>query len=262
MATTNLTERWAERANYKEASADAGKKLFIKGGNVCGYGEEPDGVSVQDLEKGKPFTLHKTGDVIVAAAGTIAQGDDIMSNAIGKATKFIPNKAAISKEATTARTTIVLADDPELKNIPLALNQLYKIKASLRLKNNHSGAQTAQVKLTVPAGATAKGNIFGGVEGTNLFSLNAVDAALTNAFTQAIPATDEAVLNIDGIVDMGATAGTLGLQWAVHTTTGADTIDLLPGSILEIENTGELKKAGKCLEGATDGDILVNLKLG
>ena len=262
MATTNLTERWGERANYKEAAADADKKLFIKSGEACGFGEEPDGVSVQDLEKGLPYTLHKTGDVTVAGAGTIAAGDDVMSNAIGKAMKFVPNNVTKAKADTTQRTTIVLADDPELKDISLAINQLYKIKASLRLKNNHNSAQTFQAKFTVPSGAAAKGNIFGGVESTNLLSLNAVDATLTNAFTQAIAASSEALLNIDGILDVGTTAGLLSLQWANDSTTGVDTIDVLEGSILEIENTAELKKAGKCLEGATDGDILVNLKLG
>lgn len=261
MATTNLTERWAERANYKEAAADANKKLFIKSGEACGYGEEPDGVSVQDLEKGLPYTLHKSGDVVVTAAGTVAAGDDVMSNAIGKAVKHVPDNAVASKATKTARTTIVLADDPELKDISLALNQLYKIKASLKFKNNHNGAQTVQAKLALPSGSTATGEIFGGVESTNLFTLNAVDAPLTTAFEQALAASSEGILNFNGMVQTGSVAGNMDLQWAVSTTTGSAAIDLLAGSIIEIENTSTLKKAGKCLVGATDGDILVNLKL-
>lgn len=87
--------------------ANVTKELFVKAdGSLCGAGEAAAGISAYDADAGQELAIHAIGVFAVKAAAAIAVGDDVTSDANGKAVKWTPTAAVHNGTVTGG----VLAD--------------------------------------------------------------------------------------------------------------------------------------------------------
>jgi len=254
-------ERWGERANYQEASADIDAKLFVKDGALCGLGIKADGVSVADIEDEKPFSLHVTGDVNVTGSGTVTAGDDVTSNATGNAIKKYADSVKVIKAADESKTEdTTLADDAELKQLAVAAGLIYAIKGAIKVANADSGsARSLKYTLSVPTGASVEAEIKAATDVAGNMTLVDSNADMTGTKTQEIATSGEGFIGFEGHLDMGTAAnGLCGLQWAANASV-TSLLTILDGSWLEVSAVTPQKKNGTAMTTAIDGDVLVRL---
>lgn len=132
----------------------------------------------------------------------------------------LPGAVAVKPADTNRNTTTTFANDPDL-TLAVAANKMYKYELYL----NITAGATPQMKvqLTSPSGASLK---------AGTFRWNGTVNAPTGAThtTGGITGTDTYYVQ-EGIVRVGATAGSLTLQWAQSVSNGTN-ITIHQGSFL------------------------------
>lgn len=250
------TQNVNQTISVRAGSALATVKRFVKKASdvlaYAGLHEKAIGVLGVVTAADEMAPVYSSGVIVVEAGGAITQGGKVTSDASGRAIALVDKVQAKIKVADETRNGIAYTNDVELAAMQLLAELKYRVSAKLVIANEESTAKNFNAKLSLPAGATAVGMVWGGGSTltTPALTLANSNADLTTAQTQAVAGSGEDVAIFEGFLDMGSIAGTLALQWASGTseTTG---LTLKAGSIVELTAEGEQNSNGIALDDAS-----------
>ncbi len=262
----NYPENVLHIGTVEAGSALATVKRFVKKASgvlaYCGAYEKAIGVLGLAVNSGEQAPVKMAGIIIVESGGAITQGQKVTSDSVGRAIALYDKVQVKIKTADETRNGIAYSNDAELAAMNLLASIKYKVSTQLVLKNQEVSAKNFNAKLSLPAGATAVGSVFGG--GSTLLT-PAVTLADSNgnlaiAQTQAVVASGEDVLIFEGFLNMGTLAGTLAVQWAAGTTETTG-LTLKAGSIVELAAQGDLYSNGVALDDASAAGEFIRILL-
>jgi len=166
------------------------------------------------------------------AAGFPADLDSLQFSAALNQWQFAPGGGAGLTFARVIKTADEIVNN---SNVPQDDDQLFfnvninKIYSFLFTFFTNANSEDMRFALSLPAGATAKWAFPLGIWGRIIGSIDTQDAT-ANLDVTSYNGTDD-VFGIVGMIDTGATAGLVNLQWAQRITTPVNTT-LLTGSTL------------------------------
>jgi hypothetical protein len=267
MGDIHLSELPGKIATVKSAPADTAKSLFVDTtGAICALGKKAYGVNKYTVSLGDHMAIGLDGELIVAAGGTIAAGDLVTSNAVGKAIKRLDERRKFLKSADEDKiSTTTYADDAVLKDVEVEASKTYQLKARLLVKNAHASAQSIKYKFILPASATLVGSIKAADKiGEDLLLIDDnANLATEQVFQVAAPATstttETAIIEIDAVLTISTTAGNVDLQWAPNASV-AGNLTMLTNSYLEVIDDEPYEINGMAVTAGTSGsDMLVKV---
>ena len=262
----DYTENVLHIATVEAGSALATVKRFVKKSSgvlaYCGAYEKAIGVLSLAADSGEQAGVKVAGIILVESGGAITQGQKVTSDSVGRAIVLRDKVQVKIKTADETRNGIAYSNDAELAAMNLLADIKYKVSAQLVLNNEESSNKNFNAKLSLPAGATAVGSVYGG--GSTLLTpavtLADSNGNLANAQTQAVVASGEDVLLFDGFLNMSSVAGALAVQWAAGTTETTG-LTLKAGSILQLTAQGDQYCNGIALDDASAAGEFIRVLL-
>jgi len=247
---------WARDPITVTAQAALAANIMVdQSGAVCGRGEKACGVTEYGRDSGELATIYTSGFCKVEAAGTIAVGDKISSDADGKglvAIDAVQNSLVTADAAITSSTTLV---DSGLE-CTLGPAQMAVFKTKVIVANaDGAAARTVKFQVDGPVGLTAVGLITGADEAGNVTVID-TDADFTSDVTYEVALSKTAVLEFTIVLDTAAAGGDCKLQWAPNASVAAAmTLKANSSSTMELNSTNEV--SGVAHTAASSGSLFV-----
>lgn len=225
-------------------------------GKVCKKGKNAIGVLNDAADDTKPIKVYTGGVCLVEYAGTITAGDSVISDGEGHALTKLPTVVAIDKAADQAHAANATLTNDTHFTFTVQPNQVWIINTRLAVVNAKAAAQSLKWGFSVPAAATMVGQVNeGNSDGDTILNTEQYTSLLVaGAISTVIDLSETGYIEINGMLTVGATGGTVVLQHC-QAVSDATALTVKAGSTFTALLEGTEEKLGEAWDAGVDGTL-------